>query len=37
MDCTENVSSIFGCSLVAGEKTCPRSCSLAVACLHSCY
>jgi hypothetical protein len=41
-DRTENVSSIIACSLVAGGRTCPRSCSLATAAvlspaLYSCY
>jgi hypothetical protein len=30
-DRTENVSSIIACSLVAGETTCPQSCSIAMA------
>jgi hypothetical protein len=35
MDRTENISFIFQCSLVAGEMTCPQSCSLATAVLLS--
>jgi hypothetical protein len=34
-DRTENVSSIIACSLVAGEATCPQSCSLATAVILS--